>query len=154
MNEFIDIPGYPGYKVNRNGECIGPMKWILKPQINNCGYLRARMVLNNKKIHQYIHRLVAIAFITNPNNLPEVDHINNIRTDNRVENLRWITTADNVKRQLKVLNAHYIYPTRNNKLVVRYPIECKIHNKNFKYEDDAQFYVSLLKAIYPQSSFT
>ena len=44
-----------------------------------------------------IHRLVAEHFIPNPDNLPEVDHLNNIRDDNRVDNLRWCSKSDNVK---------------------------------------------------------
>ena len=43
----------------------------------------------------YIHRLVAETFIPNPENLPEVDHINRIKTDNRVDNLRWVSVKDN-----------------------------------------------------------
>ena len=44
---------------------------------------------------EYVHRLVAKNFIPNPDNLPYVDHINRIRDDNRVENLRWVTALEN-----------------------------------------------------------
>ena len=44
---------------------------------------------------EYVHRLVAKNFIPNPDNLPFVDHINRIRDDNRVENLRWVTALEN-----------------------------------------------------------
>jgi len=44
---------------------------------------------------QSIHRLVAEAFIPNPNNLPQIDHISRIKTDNRVSNLRWVSAQDN-----------------------------------------------------------
>ena len=64
------------------------------------GYLRIFF-----KGKQYrIHRLVAETFIDNPQKLPTVDHINRIRTDNRVENLRWATRALQSENNAKVLN--------------------------------------------------
>lgn len=51
--------------------------------------------LNGRVKSATIHRLVAKAFIPNPENKPEVDHINTIRTDNRIDNLRWVTRQEN-----------------------------------------------------------
>ena len=64
--------------------------WIEKK-----GYMRVGLYNNGKKTNKYIHRLVAEAFIENPNNSEQVDHINGIKTDNKVENLRWVTSSQN-----------------------------------------------------------
>lgn len=70
---------------------------ILKPQLEN-GYYMIRLCNGAKNTKQYlIHRLIAIAFIPNPENLPIINHKNAIRTDNRIENLEWCTWSHNSK---------------------------------------------------------
>jgi hypothetical protein len=76
--------------VNNNGGIKIIKEHLLKPTIgSDTGYFYVDLRKNGKRKNCTIHRLVAQAFIPNPNNLPEVDHINRIRIDNRVENLRW-----------------------------------------------------------------
>ena len=64
------------------------------------GYLKTTLYKDNKYKKYSVHRLVAEAFIPNPKNLPVIDHINTIRDDNRVENLRWCTQKENCNNPL------------------------------------------------------
>lgn len=68
---------------------------ILSGTMHNRGYRDVVLTKDGISTRYLIHRLVASAFIPNPDNKPELDHINTIRTDNRVENLRWVTRKEN-----------------------------------------------------------
>lgn len=68
---------------------------ILKLCNNGLGYKVVNLRKNNKYQMYTVHRLVAEAFIPNPENKPCIDHINTIRDDNRVDNLRWVTYSEN-----------------------------------------------------------
>lgn len=77
---------------------------ILKQMPNNKGYATVELYQGKNRKKIYVHRLVAEAFIDNPNNLPYIDHINTNKTDNRVENLRWVTAKENSNNPLTVNN--------------------------------------------------
>ena len=68
---------------------------ILKNMKNNNGYLVVGLTKNGKRKNYLIHRLVAEAFIPNTEGKPHIDHINTIKNDNSVENLRWVTNKEN-----------------------------------------------------------
>ena len=123
----------------------------MKEQTKETGYKRVDLWLDEIKKRMSVHRLVAFTFIPNPMNLPEIDHINNNRDDNRVENLRWISRVENINRRDCILNSKSYYPSRDG-WQVAYPINGKSHTKRFinNDEDGAKFYVSLLKVLYPR----
>lgn len=77
---------------------------ILRPDINGYLTVHLRNTRENKSKMSKVHRLVATAFIENPNDYPQVDHINGIKDDNRVENLRWCTCKQNLNFDLAVRN--------------------------------------------------
>ena len=102
VEEWKDIKGYEGrYQIssfgrvkslNYHGEHI---ERILKPEITPKGYLRIDLRKNGKKGKYLIHRLVAINFIENPNNYPQVNHKDEDKTNNKVENLEWCNNSYN-----------------------------------------------------------
>ena len=87
------------YFVTNNGEVFKVNKGVksfLRPCIRN-GYLSVRINIDEKIKWHTIHRLVATAFIPNFENKLQVNHLNGIKTDNRVENLEWATQSENTK---------------------------------------------------------
>lgn len=94
METFIKIENYNNYSISNLGNVRNDKTGrILKPYIKPSGYKQVQ--LGRKTIPQYIHRLVAIAFIPNIENKPQVNHINGNKGDNRVENLEWVTASEN-----------------------------------------------------------
>lgn len=86
------------YNDGRKSRIKGKVK---KPAIVRGGYLQIRLRKNNIRKNYYVHVLVARLFIPNPENLPEVNHKNHIKTDNSVENLEWITHKNNIHDMIK-----------------------------------------------------
>lgn len=95
------IAGFENYQISDKGRvkslnyAQSGIERIMKSDLTNDGYLRIRLRKNSIAYKYYVHRLVALHFIPNPTYLPSVNHINGNRTDNRVENLEWISYSEN-----------------------------------------------------------
>ena len=101
MEIWRKIEGYEGlYEVSNLGQVrsfySGEAK-ILKPWVDKDGYLTVTLYKNGKGYAKKVHRLVAVAFIPNIDNKPQVNHIDGNKQNNTVDNLEWVTSKENIQ---------------------------------------------------------
>lgn len=98
MNKWTEIKNYPNYVITDDGKVKSKItNKILTGGLNESGYVCFTLKNENGKRIERAHRLVAETFIKNPKDEKIVNHINGIKTDNRVENLEWCSLLHNVQ---------------------------------------------------------
>lgn len=135
------VVGYEGlYEVSNTGKVRslnylgkGIVK-VLRPSNTN-GYLQVWLSKNGKRKICYVHRLVAETFLDNPNSLPVVNHRNEKKSDNRVENLEWCTQKYNVhysdiwNNKGKTGYRPILQFTKSGEFVKEYPSLCEVERQ-------------------------
>lgn len=121
MNTMVKIKNFPKYYITNNGDIYsanyrrtGNIKKLTPYKCKN-GYLYVILCDNKKRCHKTIHRLVAETFIVNKDKKSDVNHKNGKRTDNRVENLEWVTRRENIQHSFNVLGRRPIMLGKSGK---------------------------------------
>ena len=141
----MEIPDFPNYLIHDDGrvESLNGKGLFLKPTSDCWEYHRVFLCKDGKKKAMSVHRLVAKAYIYNPENKPEVDHIDRDRVNNHVSNLRWVTRSENN------LNKGV---QRNNKCGHKNICKCKGReywrfNKTIRGIKDQKYFKTLTQAL-------
>ena len=111
-NNLVQVPDFPSYYVDRDGNVYSTKKqggyrcepYKMTPVEDKYGYLKLNFYKNGKRYNQSVHRVIAKTFIENPNNLPQVNHIDGNKLNNNVDNLEWCSISDNLKHSFMCLN--------------------------------------------------
>lgn len=100
--KYLPVP-YDCYKINSDGVVVSLPRYkvrserIIKHKPDKDGYLYVTLSINNVKRVFKIHRLLALFFIPNPDNKPQVNHKDGIKSNNKLSNLEWATSSENLK---------------------------------------------------------
>lgn len=128
MEIWKKIEDYGGlYEVSNKGR-VRDLKQNIKPMFkNNKGYMLLSLYYKGKTYHPLIHRLVAKAFIPNPNNYNQVNHINCNKLDNNIENLEWCNQRYNYDEGMKTFQYsknenHYFAKLKNSDIPIIYEL--------------------------------
>ena len=157
-----DIEGYEGlYQISNLGRVkrmyreiviqggfvkktsIKPLKCkILRQKIDRYGYPGVVLTKDKKRKDWKVHRLVALTFIDNPLNKPSVDHKNTVRTDNRVENLRWLTQKEQLNDN-ELSKERHLEVWRKNRKYIKRKVRCITTGKEFNSIKEAGDYYKI-----------
>ena len=142
MEEWKEIEGYKNYFISNEGRVKSIDRVIitgkgarhytektLNPSINDSGYYVVHLSVGGNTDLKRVHILVAEAFIPNPDKLPVVDHINTIRTDNRVENLRWVDNKGNSNNELTIEHLKESHKNQTNENLMKKVYQYNLYNE-------------------------
>jgi len=135
----MEIIDYPNYLIYDDGRVWSKTtkKFKNASTYQTTGYKYIALWKDNKNKLFLIHRLIAIHYIPNPNNLPQVNHINCVRTDNTIDNLEWVTNMENSQSKNTTRNIGSVYLV-NKRYVSEITINCKRYCKSFKTEAEGR----------------
>jgi NUMOD4 motif/HNH endonuclease len=97
MEIWKTIPEFEMYSVSNKGQVRNDLRNRILNLFPVGGYLMVNLSSNGKKKLLYVHRLVGLVFVDNPNMYPEINHKNGKKDDNNSENLEWVTRSENIK---------------------------------------------------------
>ena len=139
MNDKYDlnkkeVPGYPNYQICESGRVFNTKTAKeVKMFKDKDGYLTCAFYKNFKQQIKKIHRILASVFIPNPGNLPIVDHIDRNKTNNSLENLRWVSSSMNSRnRSLSCVNTSSVKGVHIHKNQKYIYWKARIYNDNNK----------------------
>ena len=133
------VKDFEGYYVSECGKIISKKQKyprIMPTWLGSSGYEMLKLSKDGELYWKQVHRLVGEAFVSNPDNLPEIHHKDNNPVNNHYSNLEWITRKDNLKHSYKTMS-----PTRNFKKCELHHIE-KGHIKSFDNKKEACDYAN------------
>lgn len=137
------VPGYEEYEASNTGKLRNSKtKKIINGTKGSSGYIRVALRKKYKQTSIAIHRLIALAYIPNPLNKAQVDHIDNVKYHNNIENLRWVTQGENVKSNWEYRRLNNIKPQKRKVICVE---TNKIYNS---YRSAAKDYNIHKKRVY------
>lgn len=132
-----DIPNYEGlYQVSNFGNVRNIKSNRIKTIYEHNGYFKVSLCKNSKQLNYFVHRLVAEAFIDNPNNLPQVNHKDETRDNNSIDNLEWCTNEYNLnygtypQRILGISSIPVIQKTKTGEVIKVYTSSRQAEREN------------------------
>lgn len=102
MEIWQTIKNYENYQISNTGKVRNKHGKLLSERLSKLGYNRI-VIYGNKPKNKFVHRLVAECFIPNPDNLPQVNHIDGNKLNNSIDNLEWVTRSGNQKHRYEIL---------------------------------------------------